>query len=130
MTLASWASLLVPPRHWAGLAWGNGTSVAAGLLIGAVAWGLSLCTAALWRSLASSTFWIVRGLLVLAGQDVISDPGELLLGTATFAVRIAPECSGYEGIGLIWILLGAISGSSAATCGFRGPWSFCRSGPP
>ncbi len=28
-----------------------------------------------------------------------------VIGTSTFVVEIAPECSGFEGIGLIWVLL-------------------------
>src|SRR5262249_45612215 len=32
---------------------------------------------------------------------------ESLVGTPAFQVRMAPECCGYEGIGLIWIFLGA-----------------------
>src|SRR5262249_45465059 len=33
-------------------------------------------------------------------------PQELIVGTKLFAVTIAPKCSGFEGIGLIWVFLG------------------------
>ncbi len=30
-----------------------------------------------------------------------------MVGTDSFAVEIAPQCSGHEGIGLVWAVLGA-----------------------
>src|SRR5262249_4955353 len=38
--------------------------------------------------------------------DPVCDPASFIIGTQAFRVRIAPDCSGYEGIGLIWVFLG------------------------
>ena len=46
-------------------------------------------------------------MLRLAGLEVVSDPDRFVIGTPGFRVRIAPACSGYEGIGLIWVFLAA-----------------------
>ncbi len=54
----------------------------------------------LWTVLASSTFRLVCGVLFAFNIPVQSDPTTFVIGTETFAVSIAPECSGYEGIGL------------------------------
>jgi exosortase E/protease (VPEID-CTERM system) len=43
----------------------------------------------------------------LLGLDVAYDPDDLVIRTSTFEVQLAPACSGYEGIGLIWAFLGA-----------------------
>jgi exosortase E/protease (VPEID-CTERM system) len=62
-------------------------------------------TDAFWVPLSRSTFWVVRGLLGLVTADCVCDPLECVIGTPTFAVRISPECSGYEGIGLVWVFV-------------------------
>ena len=84
-------------KRWAGAS-------LAGLVVGAAAWGAGRLTDTLWRPLGRSTFWAVRGLLGLI-SEVDCQPDDWVLGTPTFAVQIAPECSGYEGIGLIWVFL-------------------------
>jgi exosortase E/protease (VPEID-CTERM system) len=40
-------------------------------------------------------------------SDVVCDPARFLVGTTKFPAVIAPQCSGCEGIGLIWVFLGA-----------------------
>ncbi len=69
--------------------------------------GLSLMAEHLWAVLASATFALVRVGLSLVCADVVFDPTHYRIGTSTFAVRIAPACSGYEGIGLVWAFLAA-----------------------
>ena len=63
-------------------------------------------TSSLWVWFHGSTFWAVRGVLSLFYSDIICIPEEYLLGTGRFGVTIASQCSGYEGIGLIWAFLG------------------------
>jgi exosortase E/protease (VPEID-CTERM system) len=60
----------------------------------------------LWQPLGRSAVWLVHQLFVLAGWETVYDPEQLRVGTSSFAVTIASECSGYEGIGLIWVFLG------------------------
>ena len=44
--------------------------------------------------------------LQLIYTSTVSEPSRLLIGTPTFKVTISPECSGYEGVGLILAFLG------------------------
>jgi exosortase E/protease (VPEID-CTERM system) len=60
-----------------------------------------------WEPLSESTFWLVRALLSLVADDVTYEQVKYSIGTSTYGVEIAPPCSGYEGIGLIWIFLTA-----------------------
>jgi exosortase E/protease (VPEID-CTERM system) len=48
---------------------------------------------------------MVHGLLCLVYADPVYFPANLVVGTPSFVVRIEPECSGYEGIGLILTFL-------------------------
>ena len=75
------------------------------VLLGVAAWLSGYATEALWRPLARYTFWAVSGVLGLMYPHVVSDPQRLVLGTPAFRVAIAPECSGYEGIGLVLAFL-------------------------
>ena len=47
----------------------------------------------------------MRHLLGVAYSDIYYSLPEKLVGTATFEITIAPECSGYEGVGLVTLLL-------------------------
>ena len=106
-TLALWCAAVLPPRVWLPLSRLGASSILVGVAVGGLGWGAGLLTSLLWKPLSVGTFFSVSLMLRLAGLDVISDPEEFALGTPVFHVRIAPECSGYEGIGLIWAFLGA-----------------------
>ncbi|MGN0933566.1 exosortase E/protease, VPEID-CTERM system [Falsigemmobacter intermedius] len=47
------------------------------------------------------TFYLVSGLLQIVNGTVLSDPSSLVIGAGEFFVRIAPECSGVEGLALV-----------------------------
>jgi exosortase E/protease (VPEID-CTERM system) len=49
----------------------------------------------------------VHGLLALITTPSVYRPAEFIVGTDTFSVSIAPQCSGYEGIGLVLAFLAA-----------------------
>lgn len=55
----------------------------------------------LWAPAAEITFRMVRVLLHPLLPALYSDPASLVLGTERFAVKIAEQCSGLEGIGLL-----------------------------
>jgi CAAX prenyl protease-like protein len=57
--------------------------------------------------MSQGTMWIVVGLLRVFVPEVIYQPSEFVIGTPTFQVQIWAPCSGYEGIGLIWVFLAA-----------------------
>jgi hypothetical protein len=68
---------------------------------------LGSCRQVLWTSLQRSTFEMVVVLLEAAGyRQLIVEPQTSVIGTSGFAVRISPQCSGFEGIGLICAVLG------------------------
>ena len=95
------------PRLVSTLAVGSGRTLAIlGLVLGSGAWLSGFLTEALWPPLARYTFTVVEALLGLAYPNVVSNPSKLILGTPAFKVAIAPECSGYEGIGLLMAFLG------------------------
>jgi exosortase E/protease (VPEID-CTERM system) len=104
--LALWVVAALPTTRWWTLARRCAGPLLACVLIGLAAWGMGLLTDLLWVPLSRSTFWLVSRLLGLVTADAVCDPGEFIVGTSSFAVRISPECSGYEGIGLIWVFVG------------------------
>ncbi|HSR05888.1 MAG TPA: exosortase E/protease, VPEID-CTERM system [Bryobacteraceae bacterium] len=55
----------------------------------------------LWLPSSRLTYALVKSLLSLFVTGIIANPMTMHLGTTKFAVEIAPECSGYEGAGLI-----------------------------
>ena len=56
----------------------------------------------MFRPSGSSAF-----ILKLFSEDVVFQPAEWVIGTRAFDVEIAPACSGYEGMGLMLVLIGA-----------------------
>lgn len=103
----AWAWALFPATLWWQLGRRGWQGILVGCSVGAMVWCVSTFSDRLWRPLAASTFQGVEGLLGCFGNDVVSQPDKLLVGTSAFAVQIAPECSGYEGVGLIVAFLGA-----------------------
>ena len=54
-----------------------------------------------WLPSSRLTYALVKSLLSLFVSGIVANPVTMHLGTSKFAVEIAPECSGYEGAGLI-----------------------------
>jgi exosortase E/protease (VPEID-CTERM system) len=106
LTLALWLAAILPASRWLPLARRSAGPLVGGVCIGLAAWGVGCFTDKLWVPLSQSTFWVVVRLLGLVTSDCISDPNALIVGTSTFSVQIAPSCSGYEGIGLMWVFVG------------------------
>jgi exosortase E/protease (VPEID-CTERM system) len=97
---------VLPAKIWAALARANWPSLLAASAVGAVAWGGGLVSGRLWAPLGQSTLWLVGAVLHPLTGELVYSPAEGVVGTGTFAVEIAPQCSGYEGIGLILAFLG------------------------
>jgi exosortase E/protease (VPEID-CTERM system) len=57
----------------------------------------------LWVSAAKITFSLVERMLQPLIPHLLADPDARLLGTSRFAVSIAEECSGLEGVGLMLV---------------------------
>jgi exosortase E/protease (VPEID-CTERM system) len=103
--LLLWSFAIAPPRCWWQLVRHEYTALLGAGLVGVGAWGSSQITQEFWHPLAGGTFWLVRHLLGVVYSDIHYRLSEKLVGTATFEITIAPECSGYEGIGLVTLLL-------------------------
>ncbi len=70
--------------------------------LGIAAWGIGVLSAdALRLPLRTPTLWLSRSLLGLFTDDMVIDVPEFVFGTPSFSVRIAPQCSGLEGVGLL-----------------------------
>ena len=106
-TAASGLSLLaiaLPLAAWFRLAWNRG--VLFGATAGVLAWVVGhFGQASFWESLGVPTLMAVRFLLQLLMPNANVPTEGTLAGTDDFVVRIGFACSGYEGIGLVWIFL-------------------------
>lgn len=101
------ALIFLPAGLWFQLIRRNRLVLLAGLGIGVLAWSAGLLLQRCWLPLAEGTLWMVHALLRLAYTGVVCEPSDLVIGTTDFSVRIAPECSGYEGIGLLSVFVAA-----------------------
>lgn len=77
----------------------------ASIIAGGLIWILGQVSQQAWQPLANLTFWLSFYSLRMAYPEVVYNVSEKLLGTPSFQVLISPECSGYEGIGLIVVFL-------------------------
>ncbi len=105
-SLILWIAAIVPREAFHPLRWPGLPALASGFLIGLVAWLAGYATEMLWEPMSRWTLEVVAFGLGLSGHEVISIPEELVVGTPTYSVFVDRPCSGYEGIGLITVLLG------------------------
>ncbi|MGP0068381.1 MAG: exosortase E/protease, VPEID-CTERM system [Isosphaeraceae bacterium] len=98
---------VLPPGLWGLSIRTTIVAAAAGLTVGIASMVAGWLTSLLWRPLGRCTLDAVHVLLGLVTTDLAYDPANFVVGTASFAVNIAPQCSGYEGIGMVWAFLGA-----------------------
>ena len=56
-----------------------------------------------WQPTSKFTFFLTQAMLTPFVSKVVSNPSLMILGTPRFEVEIAPQCSGYEGVGLMLI---------------------------
>jgi exosortase E/protease (VPEID-CTERM system) len=105
VTVSLWLLALSPLHYWRGVIVRERLSLAIALLAATAAWLGGQAAEAFWKPMAAGTFFLAEPLLRLVYADVTSDSSELVLGTPEFEVNIAPQCSGYEGIGLVIVFL-------------------------
>jgi exosortase E/protease (VPEID-CTERM system) len=105
VTGSSWFLALAPLRYWSGFLVRERLALTAAIGAGVAAWLAVKIAELYWEPLASGAVFLAEHLLQLAYPDVVSDPTEHVFGTPTFAIRILPQCSGYEGIGLVTAFL-------------------------
>ncbi len=105
-TVVFWLGALLPFAAWRVLVTRGLGSLMIGLGVGLAAVVAGRVTADLWNPLGRWTLAAVQMVLSLPYGDVLQcDLSRSRLATNQFWVEVAPECSGYEGIGLIWVFL-------------------------
>jgi exosortase E/protease (VPEID-CTERM system) len=80
-------------------------ALSVGFLVGILALLAGSLTSVLWYPMSRLTLEVVAFLLNLTGHAVVTVPDELIVGTPAYKVFVARQCSGYEGIGLITVML-------------------------
>jgi exosortase E/protease (VPEID-CTERM system) len=75
--------------------------------IGVAAWVAGTLTLELWVELSRVTLIAAEALLGVFVTGVVSEPENLELGLGDFRITVAAVCSGYEGLGLMTVLVGS-----------------------
>jgi exosortase E/protease (VPEID-CTERM system) len=104
-SIASLAFSLAPVGFWSAFLRTQSKAIVAAMIVGVLAWAGGLLAQQLWRPLADLTFLLVDHLLRVAGIDLVEGAGQGVIGTQAFLVKVAPECSGYEGIALVCVFV-------------------------
>ncbi len=95
--------VMAPLRAWFAMLRGSG-ALAIYAALPALATVLVIqASQRLWVLAAKLTFSLVEKLLQPLVPHLLSDPDERILGTSRFAVSIAEQCSGLEGVGLMFV---------------------------
>jgi len=106
-TLGFWLAAVLPAGAWAALARRSSGVIVAALAVGALACYAGRVTGTLLGPLSAATLGCVRLALAVVFPGSACPPGACVVGVGSFRVEVAPECSGFEGIGLIWVFLSA-----------------------
>ncbi|MFN8544384.1 MAG: exosortase E/protease, VPEID-CTERM system [Candidatus Binatia bacterium] len=105
LAAALWSATMLPGAIvWPLLRDGRYVLVAATVL-GAGAFAAAQTTDRWWQPLGYLTLRVAEAVLGAFGVPTLVRPDELVIGTPAFLVEIRPECSGYQGIGLLWVFL-------------------------
>lgn len=112
--IGGWLLALAPWPFWRTVWVAEWRAVVVGACIGVPA-GIFLISGGgggeiqigMWSWLAKPTFGLVHAILALVYPGMIYQPEEFTIGTAFFLARISYPCSGYEGMFLISVFLGA-----------------------
>ncbi len=105
VVFGTWLPLALPWRAFSQLRRVFAAALGVGVAAGMAAWVGGELSSVGWHKMASITLSAVAAVLRPIVDDVLVRPAALTIGTAHFAVQVAPICSGFEGIGLIVVLL-------------------------
>ncbi len=102
------AAAAVPPAALRAVLWRTAGVAGSGSLVGLLAWQAGRLTdSALWGALGQSTLACVHAVLRVLPGETAFDAARRTVGYDGFTVEIGTGCSGWEGIGLILVFLGA-----------------------
>jgi exosortase E/protease (VPEID-CTERM system) len=101
--MAAAALAIVPFAAWVRLVRSSGYLLAYAFITVVVACVAGNASRALWLWTPATrlTFFLSESILSLFVSGVTADPAAMSLGTRNFHVEIAPQCSGFEGAGLM-----------------------------
>lgn len=105
-TAGLWLLCLAPWSFWLRFLRAEVRIVLSAMLIGVLAWLLAAYAQTFWTPLSDATFHLSSTLLSLFYPEVFVDAATRRLGAENFIVNIAPQCSGYEGMGLMLAFTG------------------------
>ena len=106
-TAITWSNALVRSNFWIDWLRNKPSAFVAGAITAVLTRTSNTFIEMLWPPLRQYTFVTVELILHALRLPVVSDPSRNVLGTARFAVSIAPACSGLEGIALICAFIAA-----------------------
>jgi exosortase E/protease (VPEID-CTERM system) len=118
LSFALAACALITAAVWIDIFRSTGDAWIYGLAGGLVACLLGMLSWRLWVPLSHWTLSLVATMMRPFVAVLVVDPSAMMIGTPAFHENIAPECSGYEGMGLI------LAFSSAWLWFFRRQWRF------
>jgi exosortase E/protease (VPEID-CTERM system) len=98
---------VMPARAWVRLAAQCSSIIAPCAILMATSLVSGSLASRAWAPLRGWTFLLAGRILKSLGQDVVSRPADLILGTKEFTVAIHPGCAGHEGIGLMLLFVGS-----------------------
>jgi exosortase E/protease (VPEID-CTERM system) len=101
LSVVSWGLTALPGRTWLRLVQHAPGGILSGACLGAAGWAAGELAVSFWEPLGFSTLWSAHKLLACFYPDAFYRASDFVVGTPSFDVTIAPECSGYEGMGLI-----------------------------
>jgi CAAX prenyl protease-like protein len=118
LSLALAAVAMVPVPVWIDIFRSTGDAWIYGIVGGLVAMTLGSLAQRLWEPLSHWTLSLVAMMMRPFVPVLLVDPSTMMIGTSKFHEWIAPQCSGYEGMGMI------LAFSSAWLWFFRRQWRF------
>jgi len=118
LSLSLAAVAMVPVPVWVDIFRSTGDAWIYGIGAGLVAMTLGSLAQRLWEPLSHWTLSLVAMMMRPFVPVLMVDPSTMMIGTPKFHEWIAPQCSGYEGMGLI------LAFSSAWLWFFRRQWRF------
>jgi len=107
ITLLLWLRAVIPLRTIAAIIIQAWIPLSIGVVFGAAAWAAGYATQLRWWQMQLWTLNGAAAILRLVDPTAFTYPPAFRIGDGSFVAAVSPECSGYEGIGMIWAFLAA-----------------------